>query len=554
MYWLFAAILIGAYLLRGLVLACIIPPFEMWDEYNHLANIHVVAETGKSPVFGASSVPPAVLRGMVKYPQCDFAMQQVWGTGAKSYADFWQLDKPPVYFEGCGPLDLYESQHPPLYYHLAALIYKALGGAAQIGRSISGLRLLNVLISACGLSAILIWLGKNCRDRRNAALIALWIIFQPLFLLNADRVANDALAVTLGCFAVVWAMSLGTRRILWQAGGLGLLVGLGILAKATDFVLLPFVEICFLLLALRKQITWRQFFQISAIFVLATAAVTEEYFRFNLQHFGVLTPMQEAVHNKANGRKWADYAKYLPLSMDRLTLWPWAYKYWIFDHGLWQGGWSFLYPRGYFVLAYSLLLPISLVGWPFAWFFRQTERKPGDVFLCQDVALKILALGAAMLAAMTYHALQALADVGVISTQAYYGELVIPWLMILIASSGLAYRHGRGGWPGYTLSLSVPVLFIVTEAYGVFLQMIPHYTMLGLGSKALARIALLHPPELNTRTLLIALVVNTVLIILAGWLLWRAFAAGRTHTQVPEVDVQDVDKSSAPVTVAPQAG
>ena len=53
--WLwFRMILTGLVLCRGLVLLCVMPPFEAWDEYQHVGYLAYLAETGRAPRSGTS--------------------------------------------------------------------------------------------------------------------------------------------------------------------------------------------------------------------------------------------------------------------------------------------------------------------------------------------------------------------------------------------------------------------------------------------------------------------------------------------------------------------
>ncbi|MCZ6681917.1 MAG: hypothetical protein O7B26_01960, partial [Planctomycetota bacterium] len=46
----YCALLAVIFLVRGIFYLSVLPPFEGWDEYQHLAYVAFVAENGRSPV------------------------------------------------------------------------------------------------------------------------------------------------------------------------------------------------------------------------------------------------------------------------------------------------------------------------------------------------------------------------------------------------------------------------------------------------------------------------------------------------------------------------
>src|SRR5947209_1310632 len=85
----FRLILLGLVLCRGLVLLCVMPPFEGWDEYQHVAYVLHAWEVGRPPVLGEALVSPALLREVVGFPQPRHAVDQIGWLGAEGYATYW---------------------------------------------------------------------------------------------------------------------------------------------------------------------------------------------------------------------------------------------------------------------------------------------------------------------------------------------------------------------------------------------------------------------------------------------------------------------------------
>ena len=132
---------------RGLVILCVMPPFEAWDEYQHVGYVEHVRETGRAAVLNETMVPQALLEEVVKFPQPQHAVdEQLKHHGAVGYASYWG-DPAQAQYRG-GTLPLYQAQHSSLYYRIAAPFFGVLGGVKNLRASVAGLRFLNVLLTA----------------------------------------------------------------------------------------------------------------------------------------------------------------------------------------------------------------------------------------------------------------------------------------------------------------------------------------------------------------------------------------------------------------------
>ena len=200
-------LLVGLVLCRGIVLLCVMPPFEGWDEYQHVGYVEYVRETGKSAVLGETQVPTPLLAEAVKLPQPEHAVdEQLKSFGGIGYDTYWNDTGPRREYRS-GTNALYQSQHSSFYYKLAAPLFGALGGVKNLRTSVAGLRFANLVLTA---GAVWIALGafRAVVERSSdAALLGVGLAAHPLFLLNGTRVANDA----LGVFLAVSAVSVGLR-------------------------------------------------------------------------------------------------------------------------------------------------------------------------------------------------------------------------------------------------------------------------------------------------------------------------------------------------------
>jgi len=508
MLW-FSFALVAAYLCRGVILCCILPPMEMWDEYQHFARIAYLHEMGRSPVFQEADVPASVMRQVMQYPQSEWAEKQTIDAGAQPYPQFWLSSDRPKFHPGRTP-PLYEAQQAPFYYWLMLPIFNAAGGTDHTAISVSVLRLVNVGFGAAALAVILAWAARACRQRPYAMAIGLWAGLHPLLLLNSTRVANDSLAFLLAVIVVAWTLALGGRRLRWHAAAIGVLTGLGILTKATDLALIPFVLLCLLAVAWRRETKWSGAGVAAAIFILVVAAEISPSIIDSFRHFGVPFPMQEAIHNHAHGVKIS--ALLVWLQRDHWGVWWTAYRQCFLDGGLWVGGWSFLLPPIPFILVYQGLLFAGLLGWPAAWLFRHERWGASSIFRRAGTAPALITLFCCVLAEMIVHAAESMTALGVCYTSPWYAAPALPWLLAVIATGALAWRHTR---LGYFVALITPAFFILVEFFDEFGRMVATYSQKSLSLAALSRLGNLHPAWLGMPTLAATTLMALILLATA---------------------------------------
>ena len=381
----------------------------------------------------------------------------------------------------------------PLYYQLLLPVYRASGGMNNARQTIAILRLANLFLSGAGLAVILFWLRRVATNQTYAAIIGLWIVAQPLFLLNTCRVSNDALAVMIGGVVIVLVMGLQPSRIAWQAGLLGLLIGVGGLVKPTDFALFLPAIFAIAWLVRRRQVSVGNGMAALLALTMGFLALTFTYFWRNYHHFGVLVPLPEVVANHAAHRSLADLVKY-----HDPAAWFSILRNWVINQGLWVGGWSFVQPSPWFTRAYACLLVVCLLGWPVSWAFGRLPRRRADIFL-QPQALPVsVVVISAVAGAMVFQASESLAAGGICTTMPWYGALAIPWLMLIVARGALAWRFSR---LGYLPAVLGPILFLLTELHSQVFRAIHVYADTAIGPLALKRLALLQNPALGTPTL-----------------------------------------------------
>jgi len=520
-------LLLGLVLCRGLVLLCALPPFEGWDEYQHVGYVQHVGETGRSAVLGETKVPASLLLALPEFPQSKHALDQVGRFGAVGYATYWAEaerrrgpgspgSSRPIGREAPADLGLYQAQHGSLYYRIAAPIYAAAGGVGDLRSSVGSLRFLNLLLIAAAAWIAIETVGRIIPDARFAALVGLLIATQPLFLINGARVANDALGVLLATAAISLGLTLDGRHFLPRCLALGLLTGLAILAKAVNFGLVPFVAACWLIAVIRVRAPRGRAIVAAGLIALGAVAVAGPELHANLSRYGALTPMVEAMENRAAGRTASDLFR-TALGID------WRAKLegiWLHDN-LFKGGWSFLDPKPRLLMRYHHLGLACLLGW--AWLVHPRTRPETPVFRSWTVPVACLVLCLSYSATLAYHMIQTKLARGVPMTNTWYAAATLPWFLALVGGGGLAWPLGRFR---PILPALLAATFVSTEWTVLWGRMIPVYAGGAGGREALRRLAFLQPAPFGTATLLAAMAGEVILIVLAV-ILWGRSAIDR---------------------------
>lgn len=532
--------LVGLVLCRGLVDLCVLPPFEAWDEYQHVGYVEHIRETGEAAVLGESNVPAVLLAEAVAFPHPTVAVKtQIGGVGAVDHSAFWAQHNPlepgtsPPTYRG-GSHGLYQAQHAPLYYRLAAPLYAALGGAKALRASVGGLRLANLGLTAAAVWIVLGALRRILRRERDASLVGLTLAAHPLFLFNGARVANDALGVFLASVAVAACLTLdgNGRRFLLHGLGIGLLIGLAVSAKATNLGLVPFAAFAWLAAAVRGKVPARQAALGGLLMGTGFLAVVQSELRFNLAHYGHFTAMQEAVLNARKGVTPGDHLV-VASSFD----WPKTFgRLWSRDL-FFTAGWSYLRSHPTAVRLYRDAVTAGLLGW--AWWATAAvvrrlrgRQKPLPVFVTAWMPLACLVLVASDTAALGFHMVQSTVAWGAPTTNPWYACPVLPWFLALVVAGGVSWPLGR--WFRPAIPAAMAGAGLTAELVGVWGRMIPAYTGDAAGFEALRRLAWLQPGCLGTATLTAA-VIGEVVVIAMLVLVWHD--ALRAEGERPELSL-----------------
>jgi hypothetical protein len=514
-------LLLAFFFTRGVVLLCVLPPFEGWDEYQHVAYVVHLVETGRDPIPGETHVPESLLRALASFPQSRSGVEQLGGIGVVGYDDYWRRTEPPIYISPPRPPLLYQAQHPSLYYRCAAGIFTVAGGTANLRSSVAALRLMNLVLASVALWLILGKIGQLCSDARHSCLLGLIVAANPLFLMNVVRVANDALALLLATIVILWLFDFGPQRLIRRSAAIGLMSALAVLAKVVNLALLPLVAGVMIFLACRRQISPAR--TVGAILStgLAFFILTLPYFHGNVTRLGVLIPMQEhgpVEAGKDGGVSLIDALVNIKWQDEITRLWG--------RRTLWTGGWSFLAPPRALRHVYEWALLASLSGWVMLAFAGRREerfvlRPPHAATICLLVCL-------CYTAALAYHMVFSMLHWGAKLTNPWYAAAALPWYFVLVYQGGAAWSTRR---IRFLLPSLIVALFILTEATGIFGVMIRAYAGLDAGWTAFERLARLQPAFLGTPTLMLSAAASIGLlgVLVFAWI-------RRLREQTTEID------------------
>jgi 4-amino-4-deoxy-L-arabinose transferase-like glycosyltransferase len=190
---------------QQVLLALIYPPYQGHDEMTHLHYVRTIVEERRMPTLSDNLNPEIA-----------------------AYSRY-TLDWPAMY----------EAMHPPLYYSLATPAFRLAG--ADHHAQLYAVRLVSV-----PLFLLTIWLAARLAalvlpgDRFLACCVPAVVAFQPQLSFEGAIVNNDMLAICLGTLSLLLLLGairdgLSARRALL----LGVVLGLGLLSKATLTALLP---------------------------------------------------------------------------------------------------------------------------------------------------------------------------------------------------------------------------------------------------------------------------------------------------------------------------
>lgn len=479
----FAGTILILFLLRGLALQCLTPPLEGADEYQHIAFIQYILENQKLPVFGQSNVPKSIYSDLLANPHCKHGWDQTSRIGCLHYSNFYETSPTP---DISNEIFMYQAQHPPLYYLIAAPVYHFVYQNFGFLIGVYSLRILNIMIGGIGLLFMLAPLKDVIHDRNLRIATALAATLSPVYLVNVSRVANDPLAILLAGISV-WLLTHLFRRHypIRMTFFAGVFVGLGLLAKmialsvfAAGFVFLVFLPVW------RKNTSLKKTFSLTMSFLTGCLLISTPLFLHSISTYGVLILSQETIGFERSGSTIFDLIR----TAANFQSIVYFIQFKLFGGTLWRSGWSSLMPNSIFFISYACLLFLSFCG-AIVWFIKAALNRSKVLSQCNPLLFFCMLIVMATAAAAYSHGVNTILAFGKMITPGYYVMIAYPAFIICLAFANKAF----GTKIAIGILWALIALFVITELYSLWFIAVPHWSATDSLSKALQRLQSVHP-------------------------------------------------------------
>jgi hypothetical protein len=478
-----AGALIIAFLARAPLYLSVLPPFEGWDEYQHLAYIAHLDETGSIPVFDERLRVPLSLRPLlVAEPHSPAGAEQLRDWGAVSYDEYWNKPRPVLIEPPPSSPRLYQAQQPPLAYVLALPVWRALKTSPLA--AIAAIRSLNVLLVAAALAVFAAALARLVPSFAPRVAVFALVCLHPLFFQNVARVANDGLAVATGLAGISLLVLADGRTLLTRSLLAAALLAASVWSKQTSLTLIPALMVGPLATGWVHGIPARNYLGVTALAGVAFAVLVAPLWMWSYQHYGTLLTTQDSVELAARGSTVAALATTL------VTMaWKPVVEFLFVPGRPWVGGWSFVPMQETLATLYgwywTALLAAAVAGGIVS-LRRRPRTIPADLAVCAAVV-------ACTAAGMTYHAVLSHAAFGRTMTTPWYFMTALPFLFVLVVR-GLDAIDRRLAVAG---AGALAVLFVAIDLHGTWVQMPVFYTLMQDAALQWSRLTVIHPAILS---------------------------------------------------------
>jgi hypothetical protein len=505
-------------LVRGVFVLCVLPPFEGWDEYQHIAYIVYFKEHRALPRAGVSTIPDSIQDLLKRYPHApsDSAQTAPRGWGTKTYDEFW-AGKPDSLRQRM-PLALYETQQSPLYYLVAApvwILFSRFGDLAAI----YALRLLNVLFLAVAAFIFLQALGPCISNLRHKLIIGLLLGTYPLYVITGARISNCALSILFGSLTFYFLL----RAVAGKGKPIHSLIiascwlAVGVLTKATLLTMIPVLVVTIAVCVYRRRLGVKELLKALAIFGVALVLFLVPLCYYTYKTTGGLDLMAQHRDFRMRGQGF-----FWVYSYAFLVPWNSMLQEWVFVKMLWVSGWSFLVLPGWFNLPYQYFMYLFWflvigIGLKRGWGKEIPFKRP--VYLFDSGRMLIFAtMVISMVAGLAYFVTLSLADYGAAAYIPSYFMIALPAWTTLLYQAAIFLGARVAFWFGQILI----GFYVVGELIGTLYCMPPAFTATKWSSmETWSRLAQLHPVFPSPWFILPCLAVIMALLLYLHIRLWK---------------------------------
>lgn len=365
--WLAVWALWAIFLLRALTYVSITPLWEGFDEPFHFAYIQHIVEQGRLPVQKQDTVSREIHHSLRYLP---LPREPGGFKVGRVHDDWWRmpdaerreavrraLAAPPSWGgvssdAGSNPQYIYQAQHGPLYYALAAIPYLCFRDG-DLAERVFAVRIFSILLASVVILAGYAVFRRVFGDPSLALVLTAVVAFMPGLMTDTCRVGNDSLSVAILSLSI----ALVVRESPWtwrRTALLGLLAAAGLLTKLYFMAVLPAFAVVLGTRFLRRPRNVGAFFAHTAVFLALAVSVSAWWYARNHRLYGAMTGLQQVVGDQRVTP--VDVLCHIP-GLD----WAATVKTTLFSH-IWFGNWSFLVLRLWIYQLFALLYLAAAAG------------------------------------------------------------------------------------------------------------------------------------------------------------------------------------------------
>lgn len=463
----FVAVLIALYTVKQLFMVAAFYPFSGHDELAHFSYARTLATEARLPVLpdihewrnglDGGIAPPTDEIPDDLYPYCQFTLD--WFCEPEN--ERWADDPPRIVtVPGAGYFPSgyqYVANHPPLYYALAAPIYKLTSRMAPLWQQYV-MRSLAIpfgviTVVATYLSARILFPGDTFLLVTAPTLVA----FQPQISYEAAMVNNDIVAIAMMSL-IILALLVGIRSgfSLRLCAGVGTLLGLGLLAKGTTVAIIPILGIT--LLWCTTWGDWKTLLQRGLALGLPSAAIAAPWYAYLYTTYGDFSGLTRVEDLQYWNQPMGSFVELLAspsFLADR------------FNESWGEYGWRLIHFDTLLLWAIAILLLVGVLG--LCWFFVQNWRQAIPRFLGESpihlwqmkaIAILTLTVLVAYLAVVQFGTTFALAQ-----ARYYFPVVTAAALLVLIGWRTIVPLRHRSAVQGLLVGSLVLLNLYVMIAY-----------------------------------------------------------------------------------------
>ena len=481
-WWLCAGLFVAAFLARGPLYLAVFPPFEGWDEYQHLAYIVHLDETGTLPAY-ESRLPLALRPLVLAMPHSLPGSEQLHEWGAASYADYWNAPPAASGSVASSPR-LYQSQQPPLAYVLDLPVWRALKAPRPLN-AIFAIRAINLLLVAGSLVLFAAALTRLVPAVGPRVMVLALVCLHPLFFQNVARVANDALAVATGIAGISLLVLVDGRTLLTRGVLAAACLAASVWSKQTSLTVIPALVLGLPAIGWAHGVPAGRLWRVTGIVCAVLLLLVAPSWVWNYLHYGTILTTQDSIELAARG----SVLSALGTSFTTMA-WRPVIDFLFVPGKVWVGGWSFLPVQPTLDMLYRwywcLVLAGAAVGGLLAWRRGSRPAEAPLLAVCATVVVCTV-LG------MAYHAVLSHAAFGRAMTTPWYFMTALPFLFVLVVR-GLEAIDRRLATAS---AAALAVLFVAIDLHGTWVRMPEAYASTTNSALQWSRLSKIHPAFLS---------------------------------------------------------